>query len=820
MQQLTSIKIAQIIDTKIIGPNNISISEIITDSRKHELNRQKAFVALTGKRHNGHDYIEALYKKGLRCFIVSDYREAFHKLEGAAFIVCPDTLKALQKLGEYAGEEFRGKIIGITGSNGKTSVKEWLFHLLKFQKEIIRSPKSYNSQTGVPLSMLLLDNRYDTAIIEAGISLPGEMQKLEKIIRPQIGIFTGIGDAHRENFDSESQKIIEKLKLFKNCKLLIYNNKDELSDKLIQAELPNTAKFSWNGIDKNADLNIRFNNTEKGTDISARYQSKAHGFHIRQQDKASLNNIGHCLAYIFSQKLQKTIPAEAFKSLPDIEMRLEQIKGINNCTLINDSYNSDINSLSIALDLLKKQTAQKRKTLILSDIKQCRKQKDHLYQRVVEMIETAEIDTFIAVGPELSERRKWFSKITEAEFYSSTESFLGKIRDSDFQNEAILIKGAREFAFERISQRLQQKNHRTRLEINLEAFVHNLNFFKSKIPKDCRIMAMVKAFSYGSGTHQIAGLLQHEQIDYLAVAITDEGIRLRREGINLPVMVMNPEIAGLDALPEYNLEPEIYSFEILRALAEKIRMQTNIRLGIHLKTETGMNRLGFAENEIDRLIKELKGIKNIKIQSVFSHLAAADEPEHDQFTLEQIARFDRISQKIQTAFPYKILRHIANSSGTERFPEARFDMVRLGIGLYGFSPNNADKLQNVSSLISRISQIRRIQAGETVGYSRAGKVERDSRIAVVPIGYADGLRRSLSRGNWSFIVNGQKAPIVGNVCMDMCMIDITDIEASEGDEVIIFGDAQPADLMAEKLNTIPYEIITGIGDRVKRVYYY
>ena len=820
MQKFTSLQISQITAARLSGPEDLIITEIITDSRKYDTNQQKAFMALIGKRHNGHDYIEDLYRKGLRCFIVSEQRQVFRQLKDAAFIICGNTLHALQKLGQFTGENFRGKIIGITGSNGKTSVKEWLFHLLKYREEIIRSPKSYNSQIGVPLSMMLLDNQYDTALIEAGISLPGEMEKLETIIRPKIGIFTGIGDAHRENFDSESQKIIEKLQLFKNSKLLIYNNENTSSKAIIQTELQSVKKFSWSSSDTKADLKLNFSHTKNGSKISADYKSEHYIFHIRQDDLASLNNIGHCLAYIFSQNLQKTIPPEAFETLPDIEMRLEQIKGINNCTLINDSYNSDINSLSIALDLLKKQTAQKQKTLILSDIKQCRKQKNQLYSRVVQMIEAAEIDKFIGIGSELNKYRDQFTQIPEAHFFPTTESFLRKVKDKDFRREAILIKGAREFTFERISQRLQQKNHRTRLEINLEAFVHNLNFFKSQIPKDCRIMAMVKAFSYGSGTHEIAGILQHEQVDYLAVAITDEGVRLRHEGISLPIMIMNPEISSLEILPDYNLEPEIYSFEILQALAEKIRMQTNIRLGIHIKIETGMNRLGFTENEIDQLIKKLQSIKNIKIQSVFSHLAAADEPEQDDFTHSQISRFERISQKIQNAFSYKIFRHIANSSGTERFPEAQFDMVRLGIGLYGFSPNNASKLQNVSSLMSRISQIRHIKADETVGYSRAGKVSRDSRIAVVPIGYADGLRRSLSRGAWSFIVRGRKAPVVGNICMDMCMIDISGIDALEGDEVIIFGDEQPADQMAEKLGTIPYEIITGIGDRVKRVYYY
>lgn len=820
MKPITSEQISRISQSRLIGPENVLIDDIITDSRQYNLNHRKAFAALKGIRHNGHDYVEELYKKGLRCFIISEYRAPFKFLDEAAFIVCRNTLDALQTIGKYVGNKFKGAIIGITGSNGKTSVKEWLFHLMKDRREIIRSPKSYNSQIGVALSMLLLENQYDTAIIEAGISLPGEMQSLERIIRPDIGIFTGIGDAHRENFESEEQKIREKLQLFKNSELLIYNNENKTVNKIIQKQLPHIKKISWTARRNKADIRINIKAAENHTKIKACFGSEEHNIEIRQQDKASLNNIGHCLAYLFARDVLEKIPPETFKTLPNIEMRLEQIKGINNCTLINDSYNSDVNSLSIALDLLKKQTAQKMKTLILSDIKQCRRQKNRLYESVAEMIRESRIDKLIGIGPELNQRQKIFSVPGEKCFYRSTEAFLQQMKNSDFSSEAILIKGAREFAFERISRRLQQKKHRTRLEINLEALVHNLNFFKTQLPPGGKVMAMVKAFSYGSGTHEIAGLLQHEQIDYLATAITDEGVRLRREGISLPIMIMNPAVSDLEILPEYNLEPEIYNFKILEALKQKIRMKTDIRQGIHLKINTGMNRLGFSEDDIDRLTDTLKNIKNIKIRSVFSHLAAADEPEHDDFTRRQIARFNRISKKITAAFPYKILRHIANSSGTERFPEARFDMVRLGIGLYGFSANNQDKLRNVSSFVSHISQIRQVKADETVGYSRAGKLTRDSRIAVIPAGYADGLRRSLSKGQWKLLINGQKAPITGNICMDMCMADVTGIPAEEGDEVIIFGDEQPADQMAEKLGTIPYEIITGIGDRVKRVYYY
>lgn len=819
MTIFTSQQLADISEAKLIGPGHIQVEEILTDSRHYKAGGNKAFVALAGKRHNGHDYIEELYQNDIRIFIISEFRAAFKQFPEAAFILCKNSLEALQKIAAFVRNSFDGRVTALTGSNGKTSVKEWLFHLLKFNNEIIRSPKSYNSQIGVALSLLLLENRYDAALIEAGISLPGEMERLEKIIQPDIGIFTGLGDAHRENFESAEEKLSEKLKLFKNVQLLICQSHDAKVLKQIQEELPDTRIFSW-GENETDNLKIFFQPQKKGTDIQLEYAGKTMLFRMHQKDRASQINIGHCLAYLISQNQINDVPAEAFEKLPNIEMRLEQIEGINACTIINDSYNSDINALSIALDLLKNQTPQQKKSLILSDIKQCRRHKDQLYRQVADMIHAAGISRFIGIGPELSKRSPYFSDIANTAFFTDTASFLKQFKEKEFKNEAILLKAAREFTFELISRKLQQKKHQTQLVINLEAMVHNLNYFKSKLPKETRIMAMVKAFSYGSGSHEIATLLRHQQIDYLAAAVTDEGIRLRREGIRLPVMIMNPEFDSLEMLPEYRLEPEIYSFEILREFARKIRMYTNMQHGIHLKINTGMNRLGFDAAETDQLIALLKSIKNIRIQSIFSHLAAADDPLHDAFTREQIRLFNQISSRIQVAFPYKILRHIANSSGTERFPEACFDMVRLGIGLYGFSANNQDKLQNVSSLVSHISQIREVPADATVGYSRAGKLKRDSRIAIVPVGYADGLRRSLSRGKWAFLVRGQKAPIVGNICMDMCMIDITDIPAQTGDIVIIFGDSQPADHMAKVLHTIPYEIITGIGDRVKRVYYY
>ena len=817
MKSLSVKKISDIIGGEIIGSNNRVIDDFIFDSRKFNAARNKIFIALKGERHNGHDYIKSIVKQGVESFIISEFRKEFEDYSNCSFIICENTKIALQQIGKYAGEKFEGKIIAITGSNGKTSVKEWLFQLLRISHEIIRSPKSYNSQIGVPISMLLLDKQFDTAIIEAGISMPGEMDKLEKIIIPDIGIFTGIGDAHRENFESKEQKINEKLKLFKECKQLIYRNNNSLVNRLIEENLSKIKLFSW-GENKNSNLLIRADAKKEKTTLLVKYKEKKYKYSINYTDKASIENVGHCLAYIFSQNEEENIPSENLLKLAPVKMRMEQIKGINNCTLINDSYNSDINSLSIALDLLKNQSRQERKTLILSDIQQCRRHKEKLYAEVAELIYESKIDRLIGIGKELIQFKSFFDTKLEKIFFESTDNFLKKYRASSFKDEAILIKGARTFTFERITEVLQLKSHRTQLLIKLEALVHNLNYFKSKILKKTKVMVMVKAFSYGSGSHQIASVLQHEQVDYLAVAITDEGVQLRKEGINLPILVLNPEVSSFDTIIEYNLEPEIYNFTLLDAFIKRSEMCTNNKPSVHIKIETGMNRLGFTQNQIVELLERLNSAKNIVVKSIFSHLSGSDSSEYDDYTKLQIDKFKKISSKIQNVLPYSVLLHILNSSGIERFSDAEFDMVRLGIGLYGFSLNNQDKLQNVSSLISSISQVRLIRAGESVGYSRMGKLTRDSRIAVVPIGYADGLRRSLSNGNWSFIINNQKAPVVGNICMDMTMIDITDIPAEEGDKVIIFGDEQTAGLMAEKLNTIPYEIITGIGERVKRVY--
>ncbi|MEA2042369.1 MAG: bifunctional UDP-N-acetylmuramoyl-tripeptide:D-alanyl-D-alanine ligase/alanine racemase [Bacteroidota bacterium] len=819
MIKLTTKNIADITSGELYGKENQVISEIAIDSRKINPDSSKLFIALKGERRNGHHYIHELYKQGVRNFLVSDFRTDFQELPGSNFIVTADSLTALHQLAEYAGKLFSKSITAITGSNGKTGVKEWLFSLLSPHENIIRSPKSYNSQVGVPLSMLLLEDKFDRAIIEAGISQPDEMFKLEKIIQPDIGIFTGIGDAHKANFINEEQHISEKLLLFKNCSQIIYQNNQSKVNHLLKKQCSEENLFTW-GKSPESTIQITPLISEQTTKLLVKFKNQSSEYIINYTDKASIENAGHCIAYIYSQNLDHIIKKNQFRDLQRIEMRMEQIEGKNNCTLINDSYNSDINSLTIALDLLKNQGIQDKKTVILSDILQCKKNKPELYRRVAGLLSKTGIHRLIGIGKEMQSFKTLFSEISRQEYFTTTEEFIEQFSIHQFSEEAVLIKGARKFAFERISELLQKKKHQTQLKINLSAMVHNLNFFRSELSSGTRTMAMVKAFSYGSGSHEIVKVLEHEQIDYLGVAITDEGVKLRNEGIQLPILVLNPETSSFRELIKRNLEPEIYNFSKLNSFLKAAESLPDYQPSIHLKFETGMNRLGFEEADTSKIIKRIQAQSAVKIKSVFSHLAGSDDPAHDEFTKSQISRFSKISNEIRAAFSYPILRHLLNSSGIERFPEAKFDMVRLGIGLYGFSPNNQDKLKNVSSLISSISQIRPIKAGESVGYGRAEFTNRDSTIAVVPIGYADGLHRSLSRGNWQFIVNGKPAPVIGNICMDMTMINVTGIDVAEGDRVTIFGNKQTAGHMAEKLNTIPYEIITGIGSRVKRVYYH
>lgn len=799
----------------------IPINDLLIDSRRIISPDNCIFIALVTKKNNGHKYLQEVYEKGIRNFIISQPDAA---IKDSNCILVDDTLNALQKLAQHHRQQFNIPIIGITGSNGKTIIKEWLFQLLADDYRITRSPKSYNSQVGVPLSVWQLNTNSQLGIFEAGISEPDEMSRLRQIIQPDIGIFTNIGEAHSENFINLQQKAGEKLKLFTKVKMLIYSlDYPELQETLIRSEiLGNIKAFTWSR-KQEADLQItRVRRKTSFTIIEARYKKSDFNIEIPFVDEASIENAIHCWATLLHLGYPANVISQRMLKLQSIAMRLEMKEGINRCSIINDSYNSDINSLNIALDFLNQQNQHLRKTVILSDILQSGKNETELYEEIARLLNSKGINQIIGIGPAIGKHASAFEM--EKLFFPSTQDFLKNFPFANFQNESILLKGARVFEFELISQALQQKAHETVLEINLNALVSNLNHFKKILRPETKIMAMVKAFSYGSGSFEIANVLQYHQVDYLAVAYADEGVELRRAGIKTPIMVMNPDEQSFDAILKHNLEPEIYNFRSLSLLEEATLsniIPDNKPVKVHLKLDTGMHRLGFSENEIDALIERLLIFNRIYVQSMFSHLASSEDAADDEFTRLQIKNFIQMAEKIKARTDHSIDMHILNSAGISRFPEAQFDMVRLGISLYGISasPEDQEKLQHVSTLKSTISQIKMIDAGESVGYNRSWKTNEPKKIAVVPVGYADGLNRKLSNGKGSVYISGKTAPIVGNVCMDMCMVDLSGIDAKEGDDVIIFGKDHPITELAANLDTIPYEILTNISRRVKRVYY-
>ncbi len=818
--------IVKIIKGKLISRSSeeTKIKDILIDSRKLVSTENCVFFALVSKKNDGHKYIDELYQKGIRNFVVSKAPLNIKYLNNSNFILVKNTLNALQLLSAEHRKRFDIPVIGITGSNGKTIVKEWLYQMMSDDKKIIRSPKSYNSQIGVPLSVWLMKPEYDLSIFEAGISQPDEMQKLQAIIQPTIGIFTNIGHAHDRNFTDTKQKICEKLKLFSKVNTLIYcSDYLEIHKYIIKSGmLKNIRTFTWSKNFK-ADLYIQnITKNDNQTKITGKYESHTIQINIPFSDDASIENSIHCWAAMLFFGYSNDIIAQRMLNLNPIAMRLELKQGINNCSIINDSYNSDINSINIALDFLNQQKQHKKKTVILSDVLQSAKNDDELYREIADLLFKKNVNRFIGIGKAICAQADKFQ--IEKYFFPCTDDFLKKFTFSSFHNETILIKGARYFEFEKISKALQQKAHETVLEINLSSLINNLNYYRSKLKPSTKIMVMVKAFSYGSGSFEIANALQFNRVDYLGVAYADEGVELRKSGITLPIMVMNPEEQSFDSMMKYNLEPEIYNFRILNLLEKSIEKNIipyNKPVKIHIKLDTGMHRLGFESKDLNKLVKHLKNNNHIYVQSVFSHLAASDEPIYDYFTKQQIGLFSEMSNFIKSHNNHPMLLHILNSAGIIRFTEAQFDMVRLGIGIYGIGTdkNVQARLQNISTLKSTISQIKNVQANDSIGYSRKYIAKNDMKIATVPIGYADGLNRKLSNGNGKLLINGKFAPIVGNICMDMCMIDITNISAKEGDEVIIFGDDYPIIKLAEDLKTIPYEILTNISRRVKRIYF-
>jgi alanine racemase len=822
--------IAKIVDGEIILSNHpASCEHLAYDSRIINAAGSTLFFAIRGKNHDGHAYLRDCYQKGVRNFIVEDTLSLGSLSQEAKsqvnVIQVDDSVKAMQLLAAHHRRLFDIPVIGITGSNGKTVIKEWLYQLLQPENNIVRSPKSYNSQIGVPLSVWQMSQENTLGIFEAGISQPGEMAKLEKIIRPTIGIFTNLGEAHQGQFHSFAEKAEEKALLFRKCFSLIYcrdypDIENAIRQKYMSGFFRNDViLIGWTL--RNGDgiqVNAASGNNESLLQVN--FMGIERQLSIPFTDKASIENCIHCWLLMLHMGYDDEAIQQRMRQLHAIEMRLEIKSGINGCTIINDSYNSDLVSLSIALDTLNQQNQHEKKTLILSDILESGKPDEELYAQVSELLKSKGVNKLIGIGNAISSESDKFR--LEQYFYPSTEAFLKEHNMDSFDDEAILIKGSRKFGFEQIAARLQQKTHQTELRINLTALINNLNVYRSLLKPEVKVMAMVKAFSYGSGSYEIANVLQFHKVDYLAVAYADEGVYLREKGIRLPIMIMNPEDSAFEQMIRYELEPEIYSFRILNELKKVLaRHERTHDFPVHIKVDTGMHRLGFDDSETEGLVQELLDTPAIKVRSIFSHLASADVPGHDEFTHLQLKRFDIVSQRLSEALGYPVLKHVLNSPGIARFPNAQYDMVRLGIGLYGIDPTESvqNKLEEVSSLVTHISQIKHVNAGETVGYSRKGEVRKDSRIATLGIGYADGIPRAFGNGKGNVLINGRLAPLIGNVCMDMCMVDVSEIEANEGDVVIIFGKELPVQQMAATLGTIAYEVLTSVSQRVKRVYF-
>lgn len=802
---------------------NQTIRYLSFDTRTILSGGDTLFFALRNERNDGHKYLKDALDHEVRSFVVEKIPESGNLREEVSYILVENTLDALQKLAAHHRRRFSYPVAAITGSNGKTIVKEWLAELLGDRLHVVRSPRSYNSQIGNPLSVWLMDDSFDLALFEAGISKPGEMERLESILRPDHGIFTHFGNAHLENFTSPQELADEKVKLFANCKLIVYcQDFVPINDAIARQPFTNKPLFfRWSEKEK-SDLQIVSREfSGQSTHLRALYRDKIIELDIPFTDGAHVENAIHCWAYLLATGHEPGSFEERFRNLPAVSMRLEIKKGINGCSIIDDSYNSDTASLVNALDFLGRQNDGRKfkSTLIISDILQSGKNPELLYREVAEYTRLCNLGCLIGIGQEISQYSHLF-KVQEVKFFPGTDAFLLQFRESDYRDEMILLKGARSFRFDRISSLLQEKKHQTVMEIDLSAMVFNLNQYRNLLKPETKVMAMVKAFSYGTGSVEVAKILQHRRVDYLAVAIADEGIELRNAGIDLPIVVMNPEEHSFSTMIENRLEPNIYRFSLLYTFDEALKRSAVSNFPVHIKIDTGMNRLGFkSAAEITELATFVQSRDTLYIRSVFSHLAVSEEMLNDDFTRQQFDQFKNLSSLITSRFDYRILQHILNSAGIERFPEMQLDMVRLGIGLYGASTGQSVQLRNVATLKSTISQIKTAGTNESVGYGRHFRAGQPTRIAVIPIGYADGFSRRLGNGVGSVLINGMSAPIVGAVCMDMCMADVSGIACSEDDSVILFGEGQPVTKVAGWMGTIPYEVLTTIGQRVKRIYH-
>lgn len=807
------------------------IERIVIDSRSSDRGQERMFVALVTRKGNGHDYIRAMYQSGVRCFLVSENRGEYADMPDAVFIQVPDTLVALQQIATVHRKAFRIPVVAVTGSNGKTVVKEWLAYLLGFFKPVVYTPQSYNSQIGVPLSVLQIKPEHEVGVFEAGISEAGEMQALKKMIRPTFGIFTNIGSAHDAGFSDIDEKIGEKMLLFRHVETLLWCADYEAIGRQVRERMAdgrlmkNLKAVTWTmNPETEADIKVlRRIPTKDGMRIYALYAGEEISVQIPFTDKASIENALHCWFAMLLLGYSNEQIAPLMLHLPIVEMRMEMKEGLGNGFVVNDVYNSDFNSFCMAVDFLGQNAGTRKKCVILSDILQSGRSEEELYAEVAEVLSAAKIDEMVGIGQAMQRQKHCFASLN-ARFYKDTDAFLADFKPEPYYGKAVLLKGARMFSLERLALHLQRQVHQTVMEVNLTALVHNLNFFRSLIKPHTKLMVMGKAFSYGSGSHEIAGTLVHNHVDYVTVAYPDEAVALRNNGINLPIMCMNPEEEGMETVLRYGIEPVIYNFrtfEVLRACMDRMGIEKEKSVKIHIGLDTGMHRMGFEQADIEQLLAVLHSEKRCYVQSVFTHLATADMPEMDAYTKKQLERYSQWSERIINDFPYWVWRHCLNTAGIFRFPEYQFDMVRLGIGLYGVGTDEKMQscLETVSTLKTVISQVRTIPAGDAVGYGRRFVAQRPTRVGVIGIGYADGLNRHLGNGRGKVFVKGCLVPIIGSICMDMCMIDITDTDAGEKDEVIVFGKENPISSLAEVLDTIPYEILTGISHRVKRIYY-
>ena len=800
----------------IIGALGTEITELAIDSRKVTMPDRTLFFAIETEKNDGHLYIPALYQTGVRNFVITKVMESYATCVNANFLFVEDSVAALQQLAQKHRQQFHYPVIGITGSNGKTIVKEWLTSILEDKFKVVKSPDSYNSRLGVPLSVWQMSDQHDIAVFEAGISRPNEMRVLADIIDPTIGILTNIGAAHAQFFPSNNRKIIEKLKLFQNADVLIYHNDNEELNMVLQLpEYARLNKVTWG--DSRSTYPVQMHPADSGGTVIT---LDGFDYTVPFIDSASLENVTHVIVTLLYVGFQPEEINSRLGRLTHISMRLEIMEGRNHSVIVNDTYSLDINSLSAALNFLDTQTQMTKKTLVISDFEQVGKLKEEDFRKLNAQLKRHHITRLVAVGSSF-EGYKGVFDLEEQLFFHDTADLLNHLPQLPISYEIILVKGARNFHFEQIVNALQHKTHLTIMQVNLPALAYNLNFHRNRLRPDTKMVAMVKASSYGLGDVELVNTLLDQGVEYLAVAYTDEGVRLRKRRIDTPIIVLGAEAHSFEVMVNHRLEPEIFNFYYLQQLEEVLARHPEIpTFNIHVKVDTGMHRLGFDMDDLPRLIDIVKRNPKLRIASVFSHLAAAEDPAEDAFTRKQIALFGRMTDVLCAAFDYKILRHILNSAGIIRFPEAQFDMVRLGLQLYGCSeiPEMSPLLHNVVTLKTVITQIKRIPAGETIGYNRSWRLQRDTQVAIIPIGYADGYPRELCNGRGTVLVQGQKVHVIGKVCMDMCMLDITGLRVHEGDEVIVYGEGNTVSEMAEAAGLISYELMTRISQRVPRVY--